>query len=84
MSEKNDMEKFANEIWEVISRNFRDKDYKDKVLLPAAILLKTSIELYTMALKENSDIERLITEEAVQSIPKLRDGMKDMVKPTIH
>ena len=84
MSEKNDMEKFANEIWEVISRNFKDKDYKDKVLLPAAILLKTSIELYTMALKENSDIERLITGEAVQSIPKLRDGMKSMVKPTIH
>ena len=84
MNEKKDMEKVANEIWEVISRNFRDKDYKDKVLLPAAILLKTSIELYTMALKENSDIERLITEEAVQSIPKLRDGMKGMVKPTIH
>ena len=84
MSEKNDMEKFAKDIWEVVNRNFKDKDYKDKVLLPAAILLKTSIELYTMALKENSDIERLITEEAVQSIPKLRDGMKGMVKPTIH
>ena len=84
MNEKKDMEKFTNEIWEVISRNFKDKYYKDKVLLPAAILLKTSIELYTMALKENSDIERLITEEAVQSIPKLRDGMKSMVKPTIH
>ena len=84
MNEKKDMEKFANEIWEVISRNFRDKDYKDKVLLPAAILLKTSIELYTIALKENSDIERLITEEAVPSIPKLRDSMERMVKPTLH
>ena len=81
MSEKNDMEKFAKDIWEVVFRNFKDKD---NVLASAAILLKTSIELYTIALKENSDIERLITEEAVQSIPKLRDGMKDMVKPTIH
>ena len=84
MNEKKDMEKFTNEIWEVISRNFKDKYYKDKVLLPAAILLKTSIELYTISLKENSDIERLITEEAVPSIPRLRDGMKRMVKPTIH
>ena len=84
MNEKKDMEKFANDIWEVISRNFKEKDYKDKVLLPAAILLKTSIELYTISLKENSDIERLITEEAVPSIPRLRDGMKRMVKPTIH
>ena len=84
MNEKKAMEKFAEEIWEVISRNFKDKDYKDKVLLPATILLKTSIELYTIALKENSDIERLITEEAVQSIPKLRDGMKHMTNPTLH
>ena len=61
-----------------------DKSDKSDVSIIAAVLLKTSIELYTIALKENSDIERLITEEAVPSIPKLRDSMERMVKPTLH
>ena len=84
MSEQNDMEKLAKEIWEVIGRNLENKDNKNALLSSAAVLLKTSIELYTISLKENSDIERLITEEAVPSIPKLRDSMERMVKPTMH
>ena len=84
MSEQNDMEKLAKEIWEVIGRNLENKDNKNALLTSAAVLLKTSIELYTVALKENSDIERLITEEAVPSIPKLRDKMKHMTNPTLH
>ena len=84
MNEKNDMEKLAKEIWEVIFRNLENKDNKNNLLTSAAVLLKTSIELYTVALKENSDIERLITEEAVPSIPKLRDKMKHMTNPTLH
>ena len=85
MNEKNDMEKLAKEIWEVIFRNLENKDNKNNLLTSAAVLLKTSIELYTIALKEDSDIERLITEEVVPTIPKLRDNMKRMVKPpTIH
>ena len=84
MSEQNDMEKLAKDIWEVIGRNLENKDNKNALLSSAAVLLKTSIELYTISLKENSDIERLITEEAVPTIPKLRDNMKRMVKPTIH
>ena len=84
MSEQNDMENLAKEIWEVIGRNLENKDNKNALLTSDAVLLKTSIELYTVALKENSDIERLITEEAVPSIPKLRDSMERMVKPTMH
>ena len=92
MNEKNneaifvgeEMEKLAEEIWEVIFRNLENKDNKNNLLTSAAVLLKTSIELYTVALKENSDIERLITEEAVPSIPKLRDKMKHMTNPTLH
>ena len=85
MSKQNDMEKLAKDIWEVIGRYFKNKSDKNDVLIIAAVLLKTSIELYTIALKENSDIERLITEEVVPAIPKLRDNMKRMVKPpTIH
>ena len=84
MNEKNDIEKLAKEIWEVIFRNLENKDNKNNLLTSAAVLLKTSIELYTIALKENSDIERLITEEAVPSIPKLRDCMKHMTNPTLH
>ena len=84
MSEQNDMEKLAKDIWAVIFRYFKNKSSKNDVSIIAAVLLKTSIELYTIALKENSDIERLITEEAVPSIPKLRDSMERMVKPTLH
>ena len=92
MNEKNndtifageEMEKLAKEIWEVIFRNLENKDNKNNLLTSAAVLLKTSIELYTVALKEDSDIERLITEEAVPSIPKLRDRMKHMTNPTLH
>ena len=78
------MEKLTEEIWEVIFRNLENKDNKNNLLTSAAVLLKTSIELYTVALKEDSDIERLITEEAVPSIPKLRDKMKHMTTPTLH
>ena len=84
MTEKDDMEKFVKDIWEVIFRNLENKDNKNALMLSAAVLLKTSIELYTISLKENSDIERLITEEVVPSIPKLRDGMKHMTNPTLH
>ena len=84
MSEQNDMEKLAKDIWEVIGRYFKNKSDKNDVLIIAAVLLKTSIELYTISLKENSDIERLITEEVVPSISKLRDGMKHIEKPTLH
>ena len=92
MNEKNndtifvgeEMEKLTEEIWEVIFRNLENKDNKNNLLTSAAVLLKTSIELYTIALKEDSDIERLITEEAVPSIPKLRDRMKHMTNPTLH
>ena len=84
MSEQNEMEKLAKDIWEVIGRYFKNKNDKNDVLIIAAVLLKTSIELYTLSLKENSDIERLITEEVVPTIPKLRDNMKRMVKPTLH
>ena len=84
MNEKKEMENLAEEIWEVIFRNLENKDNEKYLLTSAAVLLKTSIELYTVALKENSDIERLITEEAVPSIPKLRDSMERMVKPTLH
>ena len=79
-----EMEKLTEEIWEVIFRNLENKDNKNNLLTSAAVLLKTSIELYTVALKEDSDIERLITEEAVPSIPKLRDKMKHMTTPTLH
>ena len=84
MAEKDDMEKFNKDIWEVIFRNLENEDNKNEVSMVAAVLLKTSIELYTVSLKENSDIERLITEEVVPTIPKLRDGMKRMIKPTLH
>ena len=87
MTEKDDMEKLAKEIWEVIFRNFKNIGQQapvNEVSMIAAVLLKTSIELYTVSLKENSDIERLITEEVVTTIPKLRDGMERMIKPTLH
>ena len=84
MAEKDDMEKFNKDIWEVIFRNLENEDNKNEVSMVAAVLLKTSIELYTVSLKENSDIERLITEEVVPTIPKLRDGMERMIKPTLH
>jgi len=84
MTDKNDMEKLVKDIWEVIFHNFKNEGNKNEVSAIAAVLLKTSIELYTISLKENSDIERLITEEVVPSIPKLRDGMKHMTNPTLH
>ena len=84
MAEKDDMEKFVKDIWEVIFHNFKNESNKNEVSAIAAVLLKTTIELYTVSLKENSDIERLITEEVVPSIPKLRDGMKHMTNPTLH
>jgi len=78
---EDNMKKFNKEIWETIFNNF---DQGDSALIPAAVLVKIAIELYTVALEEDSEIEHLITQEIIPSIPRLREGMKRTTSSTVH
>jgi hypothetical protein len=56
---------------------------KDDLLMSSAILMKTSIELYTVVLPDEA-IENMLTNEIVNSIPAIREKMEGSINPTVH
>jgi len=56
---------------------------KDDLLMSSAILMKTSIELYTVVLPDEA-IENMLTNEIVNSIPAIRQKMEGSINPTVH
>ena len=78
---------YSEKLWELLTPFSKTKE---GVMMVAAVNLKTAIELYTLVLDEDTDIEHLIVETAVKSIPKLRERMslvtedEDDDEPTIH
>ena len=78
---------YSEKLWELLTPFSKTKE---GVMMVAAVNLKTAIELYTLVLDEDTDIEHLIVETAVKRIPKLRERMslvtedEDDDEPTIH
>ena len=72
------MKEMQEKLYELISSGTRED-----LLMSSAILMKTSIELYTVILPDEA-IESMLTNEIVNSIPAIREKMEGTINPTVH
>ena len=82
---KNEIEKLAKKATEMQKKVYElvASGTKEDLMMSSAILMKTSIELYTVILPDEA-IESMLTNEIVDSIPSIREKMEGSLKPTIH
>ena len=79
---------FQSRIYQILN-SFYNKDFdleKDQVvMMQAAVLLKTAVELYSTQFSHDEPIERIL-ESAKESLPELRFRIDDkrMVSKSIH
>ena len=72
------MKEMQKKLYELISSGT-----KEDLMMSSAILMKTAIELYTVVLPDEA-IEHMLTNEIVNSIPALREGMEGSLHVTVH
>ena len=70
--------KMQQRVYELVSSGT-----KEDLMMSSAILMKTSIELYTVILPDEA-IESMLTNEIVNSIPAIREKMEGTINPTVH
>mgnify|MGYP001411599299 CR=1 FL=1 len=82
---KNDIEKLAEKATEMQRKVYElvSSGTKEDLMMSSAILMKTSIELYTVILPDEA-IESMLTNEIVDSIPAIRQKMEGTLNPTVH
>ena len=82
---KNDIEKLAEKATEMQRKVYElvSSGTKEDLMMSSAILMKTSIELYTVILPDEA-IENMLTNEIVNSIPAIRQKMEGSIKHTVH
>ena len=82
---KNDIEKLAEKATEMQKKVYElvSSGTKEDLMMSSAILMKTSIELYTVILPDEA-IESMLTNEIVNSIPAIRQKMQGTINPTVH
>ena len=82
---KNDIEKLAEKATEMQRKVYElvSSGTKEDLMMSSAILMKTSIELYTVILPDEA-IENMLTNEIVNSIPAIRQKMEGSINPTVH
>ena len=82
---KNDIEKLAEKATEMQKKVYElvSSGTKEDLMMSSAILMKTSIELYTVILPDEA-IESMLTNEIVNSIPAIRQKMEGTINPTVH
>ena len=82
---KNDIEKLAEKATEMQKKVYElvSSGTKEDLMMSSAILMKTSIELYTVILPDEA-IESMLTNEIVNSIPAIRQKMEGTINPTLH
>ena len=82
---KNDIEKLAEKATEMQKKVYElvSSGTKEDLMMSSAILMKTSIELYTVILPDEA-IESMLTNEIVNSIPAIREKMQGTINPTVH
>ena len=72
------MKEMQKKLYELISSGT-----KEDLMMSSAILMKTAIELYTVVLPDEA-IEHMLTNEIVNSIPAIREGMEESLHVTVH
>ena len=82
---KNDIEKLNEKALKMQQRVYElvASGTKEDLMMSSAILMKTSIELYTVILPDEA-IESMLTNEIVNSIPAIREKMEGTLNPTVH
>ena len=82
---KNEIEKLAKKATEMQKKVYElvASGTKEDLMMSSAILMKTSIELYTVILPDEA-IESMLTNEIVNSIPAIRQKMEGSLNPTVH
>ena len=82
---KNEIEKLAEKATEMQRKVYElvSSGTKEDLMMSSAILMKTSIELYTVILPDEA-IESMLTNEIVDSIPAIRQKMEGTLNPTVH
>ena len=82
---KNDIEKLNEKALKMQQRVYElvASGTKEDLMMSSAILMKTSIELYTVVLPDEA-IESMLTNEIVNSIPAIREKMEGTLNPTVH
>ena len=80
-TEKKDMVKFQEKIYETILSSSEITPMNG--MMQAAVLMKTSIEIYTYLFSEDSQIEHML-EIAKGTITQIRENHKPGKYPTLH
>ena len=82
---KNDIETIAEKATQMQQKVYElvASGTKEDLMMSSAILMKTSIELYTVILPDEA-IESMLTNEIVNSIPAIRQKMEGSLNPTVH
>ena len=81
MEEKNiemQMEEMQRKIYALVSTG-----PQEDLLMSSAVLMKTAIELYTIILSDE-DIESMLANEIIDSIPEIRKKMQSSLPFTLH
>ena len=82
---KNDIEMLAKKATEMQRKVYElvSSGTKEDLMMSSAILMKTSIELYTVILPDEA-IESMLTNEILNTIPAIRQKMEGTIKVTLH
>ena len=82
---KNDIEKLAEKATQLQRKVYElvSSGTKEDLMMSSAILMKISIELYTVILPDEA-IESMLTGEILNSIPAIREKMEGTINPTVH
>tara|TARA_R100000742_G_C4236002_1_gene56590 strand:- start:428 stop:700 length:273 start_codon:yes stop_codon:yes gene_type:complete len=80
---------FQSSIYQILNtyynKDFEDVDKDQVIMMQAAVLLKTAVELYSTQFSNNEPIERIL-ENAKESLPELRFRIDDksMTSKSVH
>ena len=87
--ELNMLYEFQQHIYQMLnsfySKNSTSDNHDAIIMMQAAVLLKTAMELYSTQFNNDEPIEKIL-ESAKESLPELRFRIddKDMVSKTVH
>ena len=76
---------FTSELQMILSKSIKESDIdsSELLLLHSAVLLKTAVELYTIAFDDDDVIEKILN-NAIDSISAVRYGNIKFPSQTVH
>ena len=82
--EDEELMQLQKEIYSLLEKYIKPDDNMQSLLLTSGILLKTAIQLYTVGLVDNAEVERIL-DFSKESIQPLRETTTEMIgERTLH